>query len=92
MSETNSDSGLVLKLRCWWHKLICLTHQSTFVKAIEAALDYDESLYAFPWDAGYQYWDVKAYNRNIKITPAAVTYPRQLHRSRPFSDVPPLQA
>jgi len=50
--------------------------ESGLTEAIKAALEHDESLYAFPNKHLYQQEDVKRYNLDVKTTPAAVTYPK----------------
>lgn len=45
-------------------------------KGIEAALDHDDELYAFPGDALYEIHDVKPYNLDRIVRPAAITYPK----------------
>lgn len=49
---------------------------SPLVKGIKAALDHDEELYAFPGDALYEIKDVKNYNLDRIVRPAAITYPK----------------
>jgi hypothetical protein len=46
------------------------------VKGIKAALDNDGDLYAFPGDALYQFKNVKPYNLDRLVKPAAITYPK----------------
>lgn len=55
-----------------------LTHSKNapLVKGIKAALDHDDDLYAFPGDALYQFKNVKPYNLDRIVKPAAITYPK----------------
>lgn len=51
--------------------------QSTpLVTGIKAALDNDDALFAFPGTTLYQFKDVKPYNLDRVVKPAAVTYPK----------------
>ena len=50
--------------------------QSSLEAAIKAALDNDESLFAFPSTLLYQEEYVKPYNLDFKTKPAAVTFPK----------------
>ena len=45
-------------------------------KGIEAAHDHDEESYAFPGDALFEAHDVKPYNLDRIVKPAAITYPK----------------
>ncbi|KAL2072607.1 hypothetical protein VTL71DRAFT_11950 [Oculimacula yallundae] len=49
---------------------------SSIAKAIKSALDNDTTLYAFPGDLLYKQRDIKPYNLDIQVKPAAVTYPK----------------
>jgi FAD binding domain/Berberine and berberine like len=52
------------------------TSESALVKAVEAALDHDESLYAFPSKPLYEQEFVKPYNLDFKTKPVVVTFPK----------------
>jgi FAD/FMN-containing dehydrogenase len=45
-------------------------------RCLAGAVDANLDLLAFPGKPFYQFTDVKAYNLDIPVTPAAVTYPQ----------------
>ena len=49
---------------------------SPFQKCVKNALGHDDHLYSFPQDVLYQVQDVKIYNLDYPVIPAAVVYPK----------------
>ncbi|CAK3968157.1 FAD-binding domain-containing [Lecanosticta acicola] len=49
---------------------------SPFQQCVKKALSHDDSLYSFPQDILYQVQDVKIYNLDYPVIPAAVVYPK----------------
>ena len=52
------------------------SHSTPLNEGIKAALEGNDSLYAFPSKPLYQLEDVKLYNLTVPVKPAAITYPQ----------------